>query len=127
MLDFSEGRIRVLVTKPSIAGYGLNWQHCSNIAFVGLSDSYEDFYQAVRRCWRFGQNRPVNVYVVTAETEGAVVANIRRKDAQATNLSASMVEHMRDMMREQLRGGARTKDAYEPKIDMELPQWLTAA
>jgi hypothetical protein len=126
LLDFSEGRIRVLVTKPSIAGYGLNWQHCHNAAFVGLSDSYEDFYQAVRRCWRFGQKQSVNVYVVTAETEGAVVANIRRKESQAAILSESMVSHMREMMQQSLRGGGRTKDPYEPKIKMEVPKWLVA-
>lgn len=124
--DFSEGRIRVLVTKPSIAGYGLNWQHCHNVCFVGLSDSYEDFYQAVRRCWRFGQKHAVNVYVVTAETEGAVVSNIRRKEAQASVLSDSMVEHMRELMQQALHGAARTKDAYEPKQRMEIPQWMVA-
>lgn len=124
--DFSEGRIRVLVTKPSIAGYGLNWQHCHNVCFVGLSDSYEDFYQAVRRCWRFGQREAVNVYVVTAETEGAVVSNIRRKEAQASTLSASMVDHMRELMQQALHGAARTKDPYSPKIPMEIPQWMAA-
>lgn len=123
---FSEGRIRVLVTKPSIAGYGLNWQHCHNVCFVGLSDSYEDFYQAVRRCWRFGQRQSVNVYVVTAETEGAVVTNIRRKEAQAAVLSDSMVEHMRELMQQALHGAARSKDPYEPKNPMEIPQWMAA-
>ena len=72
LLGFSQGKFRVLVTKPSIAGWGMNWQHCPNMAFTGLSDSYEQFYQAVRRCWRFGQNQEVNCYVVTASTEGAV-------------------------------------------------------
>lgn len=124
LMDFSECRTRVLVTKPSIAGYGLNWQHCRNVAFVGLSDSFEDYYQALRRCWRFGQQRAVNCYIITAETEGAVVANIRRKESMAARLADSMVEHMREMMREQLRGGARTKDAYDPKQKMEVPKWL---
>mgnify|MGYP000243410783 CR=1 FL=1 len=64
MLGFSAGEIRALVTKPSITGFGMNWQHCSNMAFVGLSDSYEQFYQAVRRCWRFGQKRQVAVHLV---------------------------------------------------------------
>lgn len=126
LLDFSEGRTRVLVTKPSIAGFGLNWQHCHNAAFVGLSDSYEDFYQSVRRCWRFGQTKPVNCYVITAETEGAVVSNIRRKEAMASTMVASMVEHMREMMQKELHGETRTKDPYEPTIPMEIPQWLAA-
>jgi hypothetical protein len=96
MLGFTAARYRVLVTKPSIAGFGMNWQHCANMAFVGLSDSYEQFYQAVRRCWRFGQKQPVNVYVITAETEGAVVANIKRKEADAMKMAENMVEHMKD-------------------------------
>jgi hypothetical protein len=83
--DFSEGKIRVLVTKPVLAGFGLNWQHCNQMAFVGLSDSFEQLYQAVRRCWRFGQTRPVDAHIITADTEGAVVANIKRKEAVASS------------------------------------------
>lgn len=94
MLDFAAGRIKVLVTKPSIAGFGMNWQHCARMAFVGLSDSYEQFYQAVRRCWRFGQTRPVDCYIITAETEGAVVKNIERKEQQAREMMDNIVEHM---------------------------------
>lgn len=91
---FSAGEFRVLITKPSIAGHGMNWQHCAHVAFVGLSDSYEQYYQAVRRCWRFGQKREVNAYVVTASSEGAVVANIERKEAQAQAMMASIVAEM---------------------------------
>ena len=117
MLGFTNGTIRALVTKPSIAGFGMNWQHCSDMAFVGLSDSYEQFYQAMRRCWRFGQKRPVNVYVITAETEGAVVANIKRKEADAMKMAEEMVEHMRDMNIEALHGATqRQKTAYERDV-----------
>jgi superfamily II DNA or RNA helicase len=113
MLDFSNGDIRVLVSKPSICGYGMNWQHCSNMAFVGLSDSYEQFYQAVRRCWRFGQTKTVNVHVITAETEGAVVANIKRKESDAMKMAESMVEHMKDLNSEALKGATiRSKSEY---------------
>lgn len=77
--DFTEGRARVMITKPGIAGYGLNWQHCHNVAFVGLSYSFEDFYQALRRSYRFGQKMPVNAYVVHATTEGAIVKAVRTK------------------------------------------------
>lgn len=94
MLDFAAGKIRVLITKPSIAGFGMNWQHCARMAFVGLSDSYEQFYQAVRRCWRFGQQNEVECYIITAETEGAVVKNIERKEAQARDMMDNIVEHM---------------------------------
>ncbi len=94
LLGFSNRDYRVIVSKPTIAGFGLNWQHCADMVFVGLSDSYEQLYQATRRCWRFGQQSPVNVHVVTAESEGAVVRNIQRKEAQADEMFRSIVEHM---------------------------------
>lgn len=117
MLDFIEGRVRVLVTKPSICGFGMNFQHCADMAFVGLSDSYEQFYQAVRRCWRFGQTRSVNVHVITAETEGAVVANIKRKEADAMEMAESMVEHMKDLNQQALQGAtSRVKTEYQRDV-----------
>jgi len=94
MLGFADGQFRVLVTKPSIAGYGMNWQHCPNTAFVGLSDSWEKWYQAIRRVWRFGQKKPVHCHVITSEAEGAVVKNIQRKEADAARMAAEMVKHM---------------------------------
>lgn len=81
MIGFSEGKIKCLVTKPSIAGFGMNWQNCHNMIFTGLSDSYEQFYQAVRRCYRFGQSLPVNVYIIISAKEGCVKENIERKQA----------------------------------------------
>ncbi len=94
VIDFIDGRTRVIVTKPLVAGFGLNLQHCARMAFVGLSDSWEQLYQATRRCWRFGQTRPVEVHVITADTEGAVVANIERKERQAAEMMAQIVAHM---------------------------------
>lgn len=113
MTDFANGAVRVMVTKPSIAGFGMNWQHCSNVAFLGLSDSYEQFYQAVRRCWRFGQDRHVNVHIITAETEGAVVANIRRKEADAEIMAKEMVEHMHGLNEDNIKGTERNVATYE--------------
>lgn len=81
MLDFAEGKIRVLVTKPRIAGFGMNWQSCHQMIFVGLSDSYEALYQATRRCWRFGQQEDVTAIIVTSEAEGAVLDNVMRKES----------------------------------------------
>ena len=107
LLAFSRGELRVMVTKPSIAGHGLNWQHCADMAFVGLSDSYEQFYQAVRRCWRFGQKQSVNVHVICAETEGAVVQNIKRKEREALAMAANMVEHMQDLNKAALHGATK--------------------
>jgi len=94
LLGFAAGSVRVLVSKPSIAGWGMNWQHCSNMIFVGLSDSYEQLYQAVRRCWRFGQKRPVNVHVIVSDADGAVIANIDRKERQAAEMFDGLVSEM---------------------------------
>ena len=90
LADFSHGDVRVIITKPSIAGFGLNWQHCWNVAFVGLSYSFEDFYQALRRSYRFGQTREVNAFVVQAETEGAIIKSIQRKIKQHQTMQESM-------------------------------------
>ncbi len=90
--DFAAGKIRVLVTKPSIAGFGLNWQHCARMAFVGLTDSWESYFQAVRRCWRFGQKRGVEVHVFASELEGAVVHNVERKARDAESMSAALAK-----------------------------------
>jgi len=87
---FSEGHARVLVSKPSICGFGMNWQHCANVAFVGLSYSFEDFYQALRRSYRFGQERTVNAYIVQARTEGAILATVRRKMQQHQEMQEKM-------------------------------------
>lgn len=96
LLAFTNGEARVIVTKPSIAGWGLNWQHCHNVAFAGLSDSYEQYYQAVRRCWRFGQTEPVRVVIVASNREQAVLENVRRKEVAAQSMFADIVEAMRD-------------------------------
>ena len=94
LLDFSEGRTRVLVTKPTIAGFGLNWQHCARVAFVGLSDSYERWYQAIRRCWRFGQERPVEVFVFASEAERVVIENVQRKAREAEVMMEEIVHYL---------------------------------
>lgn len=87
---FTDGQTRVLISKPSICGFGMNWQHCRNVAFVGLSYSFEDFYQALRRSYRFGQQNEVNAYVVQARTEGAILSTIRRKMDQHSQMQDKM-------------------------------------
>lgn len=87
---FTDGKVRVMITKPSIAGHGLNWQHCAHVAFVGLSYSFEEFYQALRRTYRFGQQRPVNAYVFQSQTEGAILATVQRKIEQHQTMLAQM-------------------------------------
>jgi hypothetical protein len=124
IIAFLNGGIRVLVTKSSIAGYGLNFQHCADTGFVGLNDSFEQVFQAVRRFWRFGQTQPVNAHFIAAETEGAVVANLKRKEADAERMMAAMVLHMADLSSEAVRGTARDRPDYDPQVRMELPAWL---
>jgi DNA modification methylase len=119
MLDFAAGNVRVLVTKPSIAGFGMNWQHCSDMAFVGLSDSYEQFYQALRRCWRFGQDKPVTAYVVTSDAEGAVVQNVKRKEREATKTMAQIVKFTHDAV----AGRATRQDAEYREDVVEGGAW----
>lgn len=110
--DFESGRLRVLITKPSIAGFGLNWQHCFNAAFVGLSDSFEQYYQAVRRIYRFGQSKVVNVHVISADTEGSVVENIKRKEEQNKIISMEMIRHMSDAMNKEIFSATSEKSDY---------------
>jgi hypothetical protein len=121
---FGEGRARVIITKPSITGYGLNWQHCSQMAFVGLNDSYEDLYQAIRRSYRFGQSKPVRVTLISADSEGAVLENIKRKERQAEEMSAQMISHMRGFCRREVVELRRQTATYERAVargaDFEL-------
>jgi len=98
LIGFSEGKHRVIVTKPSIAGHGMNWQNCHNIAFCGLSHSYEQFYQAIRRCWRFGQQNPVNVHVVIGEKERPILDNVSRKEKDAEKLWEGVVAVMQGVV-----------------------------
>lgn len=125
LIDFSEGRIRVLVSKPSICGFGMNWQHCADTGFVGLTDSFEQFYQAIRRFWRFGQTRQVNCHIISAETEGATVSNIRRKEADADRMAAAMVMHTSKITSELIRGQVRDTPSYCPNMPVLLPTWLS--
>lgn len=124
MADFASGAIRVLVTKPSIAGFGMNWQHCANMAFVGLSDSYEQIYQATRRCWRFGQKNKVSVHMVTSELEGAVLANVKRKESESEEMATKMVEHMKSQMIAAIRGTKRDVTEYNPQMTAMWPSWM---
>jgi hypothetical protein len=112
---FSRGEIRVLVTKPSIGAWGLNWQHCHRTTFFP-SHSYEQYYQAVRRFWRFGQRRPVVVDIVTTEGGTSALRNLQRKAAQADQMFAALVTHMRDALT------VRRTDDYDKSV--EAPSWL---
>jgi hypothetical protein len=124
MMGFAAERIRVLVTKPSIAGFGMNWQNCHQMIFCGLSDSYEQFYQAVRRCWRFGQTQPVDVHVIISEAEQKVLQNVKRKESDADNMAANMVLHTAKILTAEIHGTTWQKTEYEAAQEMRLPEWL---
>lgn len=94
LLGFADGAIKVLITKPGIASQGLNYQHCARMAFVGLSDSYEQYYQAIRRCYRYGQTRVVRAHVVLSEIESQIATNVARKEREAAGLTAALVAEM---------------------------------
>jgi hypothetical protein len=95
LLAFADGGIRVLITKPSIASLGLNLQRCARMAFVGMSDSYEQYFQAIRRCYRYGQERRVEAHIVLSELEGRIAENVARKETQAAQMTRELVAAMR--------------------------------
>lgn len=95
LLAFANGDIRVLVTKPSIAGMGLNFQIAARMAFVGLSDSYEAYYQCIRRCFRYGQTRVVHAHIILSAIEAQIAENVARKETQANRIVDGMVQAIR--------------------------------
>lgn len=95
LLGFADGDFRVMITKPQIASQGLNYQHCARMAFVGLSDSYEQYYQAIRRCYRYGQKRVVKAHVILSEIEGQIASNVARKEREAADITSALVAEMR--------------------------------
>lgn len=124
MINFAEGKLKRIVTKPKIAGLGMNWQICNKAAFVGLSDSWEQFYQAVRRIWRFGQDKEVDIHIFIEEREGAVLKNIQRKDKQAMAMIQAMVKYMKEITKKELDCSKREMIEYKPTVKMELPKWM---
>lgn len=127
LADFAAGRIRVLITKPSIAGFGLNWQHCARMAFVGVTDSFESYYQAVRRCWRFGQVRDVHVHVFASSAEGAVVANLKRKERDAQAMAESLSAETHGAVMAEVTGLERQTNLYNAAHQVKVPSFLEAA
>lgn len=127
LADFAAGRIRVLVSKPSICGFGLNWQHSARMAFVGVTDSFESYYQAVRRCWRFGQKRDVHVHVFASSAEGAVVANLKRKERDANAMGESLSAETRDAVMAEVTGLTRATNIHNAGQRVTVPAFLKAA
>lgn len=119
LIAFSQGKARIIVTKPSIAGFGLNWQHCARQAFIGLSFSYESYYQAVRRSWRFGQKRPVTVHIACADTERSIYDTVTRKAEDHGAMKDAMARAMRAVAQSR-----SVKVSYQPHKRAALPAWV---
>lgn len=124
MLGFTDGKHKVLISKPSIAGWGMNWQNCCNVVFVGLSDSFEAYYQAIRRCYRFGQTNKVTVHIIISDGEGAVKQNIERKQADAMRMTSELVKYTKDILRADIQRTVRMTDDYITSETMMIPEWL---
>lgn len=120
---FGSGDAQGILTKSSITGWGLNWQHCDTMVFAGRSFSYESWYQAVRRCWRFGQKNPVTVHVVVAEGEDSIGRVLDRKSDDNEKMKQEMVSAMRRSIG---IAAARHQLAYKPQYDGRMPQWFAA-
>lgn len=120
--DFTDGRVSKIISKPDICGYGLNWQHCPNQVFVGVTYSFEKTYQALRRSWRFGQTQEVNAWMISAESEGDLVKALAEKQ----ELHSMMQSAMNEAMREHGLGalGRKIRQPYTPNLPMQLPEWL---
>ena len=112
LVAFSRGHVKRIITKSSIAGFGLNWQHCARQAFIGLSFSYEQYYQAVRRSWRFGQKRPVHVHIACADTERTIFDTVTRKADDHGTMKKEMAAAMKRASK-----SSRVYEDYEPKME----------
>jgi hypothetical protein len=119
------GERPVMISKPSVMGFGLNLQHCSHVAFVGLSNSFEAWYQAIRRTWRFGQLRPVDCHLILSDADGSVRATLERKRLAAEEMADEMLGGMAEIQKATVRALERDTDTYEPKVRMRVPEWLT--
>lgn len=126
MMDFIGGKTKAIVSKPKIAGWGLNLQNCHNMIFVGLSDSFEAMYQAVRRCYRFGQKEKVNVHIITHQTEGAVVRNIERKEKAFESMSTNMTMNMADITKKEINAKLGADISYDAMKDIFIPEWVVS-
>lgn len=125
LLGFVDGDPLHIITKPDIAGHGLNYQHCADVFLVGLGNSYEKYYQLLRRSWRFGQQREVNAYVIVSNVDGAIVENIRRKEAQAATMFEEIVKATASNVMSQLKKVEKQEMEYVRDTKMIIPEWLT--
>ena len=124
LLDFAKGRIRVLISKSKIAGWGLNFQVCNHMAFIGVTDSFESYYQSVRRCYRFGQSKPVHVHVFSADTEGAVLTNLTRKEKESELMADELTAIVSESVKNEVLGVNKESNLYIPSQKLIIPSFL---
>ena len=127
MQRFKTGEVRIIVTKASIFGFGINLQNCHNAIFIGLNHQWEAYIQAVHRLWRFGQESEVTNYIIYHHLEGAVVRNIDRKGRNDERMADAMVQAQRSIDYSSLKAVGRDETEYNPQIEMILPDWLVSA
>jgi len=120
--DFQDGKIDVLITKSKIGGFGMNFQNCHNIIFYGLSDSWESFYQSIRRCYRFGQDKPVNVYIIISDIETAIYENVKKKAEMAERMMNGLINEVKTYEMEELG-----KDAKQIEYDLSTKEYKSDA
>lgn len=122
--DFKNGKIKVLISKPSMFGFGLNLQNCHNMVFTGLSDSFEQVFQAERRCYRFGQKHNVNVHIVISEAEGNVKKNQQRKEQQFLTMISELIVFTKKFTLRELKAVENKVLDYKPIEKMKLPKFI---
>lgn len=116
MMAFADGYIGTMASKSSIMGWGMNLQVCSHQVFIGVNDSWESFYQSIRRSWRFGQKNTVHVHIIAASTEGNVLENLKRKEREAEEMAEEMLQNMQELTRMNLRGTTRSESTYTREV-----------
>jgi hypothetical protein len=124
LIGFSTCEVKILSSKAKIAGHGMNFQSCHNMIFFGLSHSYESMYQAIRRCWRFGQKHPVNVHIVISDIEQPVIDSIERKHVLAESMSIEMVKNMADFTSAEIKQTRKETTEYNSSATMKLPNFF---
>ena len=124
MMEFASGNIEVMISKPSICGFGMNFQVCADTAFVGLSDSFEALFQSTKRFHRHGQTKEVNRHLIISEAEGSVLSNVQRKEREFEVMIQNMVEHTKLMNLENIRSLTHQKLSYNANDAIQFPEWI---
>lgn len=124
LLAFARGNTQILVSKPSLAGHGMNFQSCARMIFVGLGDSFELYHQAIRRCWRFGQTRQVQVHIVLSEPERTIYRNVTDKERQHERMTGGLIAGAVDAQHHEIFAGTSKGDTYDPVAPLTVPSWM---